>query len=182
MPAADKLLSPPVQPVPAQIAPKPPKTALVAPPAKPVETPAQSDATSNQNAPATTVASGTPAETTGNENAATTPPPAQAAEQPAQGHTYGAQNRNARVVLRMRQPVRILVQGPDGTVLINRLLNAGDSYMVPNLVGTTLTTTNAGAVEVDLDGVAMGMAGKEQQVVEILSLDPQAVADRYNGG
>ncbi|MBV9331510.1 MAG: hypothetical protein JOZ55_08145, partial [Alphaproteobacteria bacterium] len=49
-----------------------------------------------------------------------------------------------------------------------------------NLNGLTLTTPNGGAVEIDLDGAQMGFAGKAQQMTEALSLDPQAVADRYS--
>ena len=81
----------------------------------------------------------------------------------------------------MKQTTQVLVQGSDGTTYINRTLNAGDSYMVPDTVGTTLTTANAGAIEVDLDGVAMGTAGRNGQIGETVSLDPQAIADRYSG-
>ena len=73
------------------------------------------------------------------------------------------------------------MQGGDGKVFINRALNAGDSYMVPDQVGLTLTTGNGGAVELDLDGTSMGTAGKTGQVGDNVSLDPQAIADRYNG-
>jgi hypothetical protein len=98
------------------------------------------------------------------------------------GQTYGEQNHNARVVLRVHQATRILVQGPDGVAYINRTLNPGDVYNVPNTVGVTLTTTNAGAVEVDLDGQSMGYAGQGAGVAEGISLDPQAVVDRSNAG
>ena len=50
-------------------------------------------------------------------------------------------------------------KGPDGTILLNRDLKAGDTYQVPNTPGVTMATSNAGAVEVDLDGVALGRAG-----------------------
>ncbi len=96
------------------------------------------------------------------------------------GQVFGEHNRNARVVLRMRQAARILVQGPDGMVFINRALKAGDAYQVPNLVGATLTTANAGAVELDLDGVTIGPAGRNNETAEALSLDPQAIMDRRN--
>ena len=99
-----------------------------------------------------------------------------------QGQVYGEQNRDPRVVLRVHSATRILVQGPEKAVLINRTLQAGDTYQVPNIVGLTLTTPNGGAVEVDLDGAAMGFAGRDQQMTEALSLDPQAIVDRYNGG
>jgi cytoskeleton protein RodZ len=129
------------------------------------------------------------------------PPPAQAPDsgQPAapdnmrlqssgvseplpRGQVYGEQNRNARVILRMRQAARILVEGPDGMIFINRTLKPGDTYQVPNLVGATLTTSNAGAVELDLDGTVVGLVGRNNETTEALSLDPQAVMDRRNGG
>lgn len=96
------------------------------------------------------------------------------------GVVYGQQNSNARVVLRAHKAMRILVQGPDGIVYINRTLNPGDTYQVPNRVGVTLTTTNVGAVEVDLDGQSMGFAGTGSGVAEAISLDPQAIVDRSN--
>ena len=54
--------------------------------------------------------------------------------------------------------------------------------MVPDQVGLTLTTADACAIEVDLDGVSMGTACHKGQIAETVSLDPQAIADRYNGG
>jgi len=96
------------------------------------------------------------------------------------GQVYGEQNKNARVVLRLREAARILVQGPDGTLFLNRTLNAGDSYKVPNFVGVTLTTSNAGAVEIYLDGAIVGLAGKTNDTAEALSLDPESIMDRTN--
>lgn len=110
-----------------------------------------------------------------------TPAPATEAPLPA-GTTYGQQNANARVVLRAHQTTRILVQGEGGIVYINRALNPGDTFRVPNRTGVTLTTTNAGAVEVELDGQSMGYAGKGAQLAEALSLDPQSIVDRSNKG
>ena len=171
VPAADKMLSPPVAPVPSQYAPKPAHHAATKQPPKTIAT-QQIGTASTPVSPAT------------NPQA----PPAQAAAPPQQeaaipsSHVYGQTNRNTRVVLRVKQTTRVLVQGPDGTTYINRTLNTGDSYLVPDLVGMTLTTADAGAIEVDLDGVAMGTAGRKGQIGETVSLDPQAIADRYNGG
>jgi cytoskeleton protein RodZ len=108
-------------------------------------------------------------------------PPATEAPLPP-GQVYGKNNAGVRVVLRVHQPARVLVQGEDGMVYINRTLQPGDTYQVPNVVGLTLTTTNAKAVEVDLDGQAMGYAGKDTGMAEALSLDPQSIVDRQNGG
>ncbi len=110
-------------------------------------------------------------------------PSAPAAEAPLPvGTVYGQQNVNARVVLRAHQATRILVQGVGGIVYLNRALNPGDTFRVPNKMGVTLTTTNAGAVEVELDGQSMGYAGKGAQLAEALPLDPQAIVDRSNNG
>jgi len=110
-------------------------------------------------------------------------PSAPAAEAPLPvGTVYGQQNVNARVVLRVHQAIRILVEGEGGIVYLNRALNPGDTFRVPNKMGVTLTTTNAGAVEVELDGQSMGYAGKGAQLAEAMSLDPQAIVDRSNNG
>jgi cytoskeleton protein RodZ len=96
------------------------------------------------------------------------------------GQVYGLHNKGARVVLRARGATHVEVRGPDGKVYINRTLGSGDSYHLPNLVGLRLTSSNAGAVEVDLDGLAMGSAGADMQSVAGLALDPQAIVDRFN--
>jgi cytoskeleton protein RodZ len=95
----------------------------------------------------------------------------------ATGQVLGAMNRNARVILRLREDAHVVVRGPDGRVLLNRDLKAGDSYRVPNTPGMTLATDNAGAVEVDLDGTTLGRAGTPQAGLPELSLDPQSLAD-----
>ena len=161
VPAADKMLAPPVAPVPQAAAPR--KVVKV-------EAPKPQPA-----APAVVTAP----PVNGAQTPATAAPQQEAAIPP--GKVYGQLNKNARVVLRMKQTTRVLIQGADGTTYINRTLNAGDTYMVPDMVGLSLTTANAGAVEIDLDGVAMGVAGHNGDVGETLSLDPQSIADRYNG-
>jgi cytoskeleton protein RodZ len=97
------------------------------------------------------------------------------------GEEYGRQNKDARVILRARATTRVVVQGADGTVFINRVLKPGDTYRVPDKVGLTLTAPDGGAVGVELDGQQMGTAGSQGHVTEALSLDPQAIVDRYSG-
>jgi cytoskeleton protein RodZ len=120
----------------------------------------------------------------------TAPVPGQQAAIPAQpvvapplpqGTVYGETSRQVRLVLRAREVTRILVQGPGGRIMQNRILKPGDSYRVPNMTGLTLTTSNAGAVQVELDGAVVGVAGKAQETAEAISLDPQSIMDRYNG-
>ena len=84
-------------------------------------------------------------------------------------------------MLRAREATRILVQDANSRIIQNRMLKPGDSYRVPNFVGLTLTTSNAGAVQVELDGTVIGNAGGAQETAEAISLDPQSIMDRNNG-
>jgi cytoskeleton protein RodZ len=161
--------------IPAQTATPSPATdnpaAASAPSPGPTATPAPATGLATPATPATTGAS---------------PSPAQAAAVPAvsptpgSGEVFGAQNRGARVVLRARGDTRITVRSADGTLYLNRDLKAGDSYQAPNIPGLSMATSNAGAVEVVLDGQAIGRAGQQQQILGRVSLDPQSLVDRFN--
>jgi cytoskeleton protein RodZ len=96
------------------------------------------------------------------------------------GAVYGIGNLNPRVILRARGDVRITVKTADGETVLNRDLKSGDSYQVPNVPGMTMATDNGGDVELDLDGIALGRAGLPEQILGRVSLDPQALADRFN--
>jgi len=171
--SADSMLRQPVAPVPTRMEPAP---AIVKPP-QPVQTAVAAPKTQPPMAGATpqmatqaTAASPTPG---------AVPAPVQTAALPP-GQTYGLQNANPRVVLRVRATTNVLIEGPDGKVFLNRVLHPGDSYNVPNLVGVTLTTQDGGAIGLELDGQPMGIAGHGGKMTEALSLDPQAIVDRYN--
>lgn len=173
----------------------PPKVAAAAPPAPVPAAPEQTatpspaiESSAAASAPPAAPAAATQASPLAASAAAAaqpsaTPSPAQpeASPSPAAGGTvFGRNNRNARVVLKAKNDTHVMVRGQNGVVYINRDLKAGDSYQLPNAVGLTLSTTNAGAVEVDLDGQAMGVAGSDQQSAEDVPLDPQTIADRFS--
>lgn len=192
--SADTLLRQPVAAVPARMAPPPaptvvttvtpqkpaPATPAAAASATPTTTPATGTQVPGAAANPATQAANTPAA----PGAATPAPDAQSAATSAAalpaGHVYGAKNGNARVVLRAHGPTRVLIQGADGTVFLNKMLQPGDSFDVPNKVGLTLTTPTGSAVAVELDGQLMGYAGEGSQMTEALSLDPQALVDHFN--
>lgn len=204
--SADNLTGQPVAPVPARIAPKPPAAIFHKAQVPALQTaPLQSAPTAPAASPASGSAAAQAPGINGGQTSGTAPgvgtapsgrpggpgaslaaiPAAAPAAQPAvlpPGQVFGAQNRDARVILRAREPTRVLVQGADGAVFINRVLQPGDSYRVPDKVGLTLTTPNGGAVAVELDGQEMGSAGGAGQVTEAMSLDPQAIVDRYSRG
>lgn len=96
-----------------------------------------------------------------------------------EGRVLGAHNADARVVVRALEPVRVMVESPVGRWYINRSLQPGDVYKVPNVVGLKLTVSNASAVEIDLDGQRVGRVGTTTDPVEAMALDPQAIMDRF---
>jgi len=75
-------------------------------------------------------------------------------------------------------PEHVLLTGNEGTgkrVFIDRILAAGATYRVPNMAGLRLIARDAGAVEVILDGISVGFAGKNGVTASGLSLTPQNV-------
>jgi len=179
-------------------APKPAPQPVVAPPQAATPSPAMDNTNASANAPApgqqqaaatTSPAAGPTSPATHIAPSTATAQPGQAAVQPAKpgtapapsnGQVYGINNRSPRVVLRARGDMRLTVRGPDGQIYLNRDLKAGDSYQVPNIPGLSMATSDGGAVEVDLDGSALGRAGQHSQVLGKVSLDPQSLADRFN--
>lgn len=111
-------------------------------------------------------------------------PPSAAASAPAadetlpRGQKFGTQNVNSHVTLRVHREGRVDVVGPNNRVFIGRVLKPGDTYQVPNLPGVTLTTPDAGAIELILDGTSIGFVGQNGAAVSGLSLSPRDIADR----
>jgi cytoskeleton protein RodZ len=180
---------PPVLNAPQPVA-KPAPPPVVAPPQTAVPSPATSTVPTDGTAADQQQASAMPPPAAGARTPATQPTPMsaaspvaipqappQAAAAESTGRTYGAMNRNPRVILRMRTDAHLVVRSSNGQILLNRDLKAGDSYQVPNTPGVTMATDNADAVEVNLDGAALGRAGAAQEGLPNLSLDPQSLAD-----
>jgi cytoskeleton protein RodZ len=96
----------------------------------------------------------------------------------AGGQVYGKMNANAHVVLRVKQPTRVLVQTEDGRAFINKVLQPGDIYQVPNMRGLALTAEHGSAIEILVDGKSVGHAGATGAAAEALPLDRESLAKR----
>jgi cytoskeleton protein RodZ len=183
------------QPVvaPAQTATPSPATDAV-PPAPAANAPGQQAPAAGAKTPATSTAqmaapppirTGAPqaapvgAQASASQPSASQPSPSQAAVPASSGQTLGALNTGSRVVLRARGPVRVTVKGPDGSILLNRNLQAGDIYQAPNEPGLTLATSDGGALEMDVDGKNLGTVGQPQQVLGRVSLEPDSLMERF---
>lgn len=179
------------------------------PPQEATPSPAADAVTPDTDTPDSQVATATPPPATGPQSPATrmklppnvpataqqqadaaqSPSPSQLADRAAAvpdaapaaggGQVLGG-NANARVLLRATGDTVVTVKSPDGAMLLNRSLKAGDVYQVPSTPGLTLAASNAGMIEIDLDGQTMGRVGQPQQVVGRVSLDPQSLASRFH--
>lgn len=86
---------------------------------------------------------------------------------------YGVGNTSSRITVRAKNDSWIQVREADNTLLITRILRAGDSYRVPNLKGLRLMTGNAGALEILVDGKPVAPIGLFGVVRRRVLLDPE---------
>ncbi|MGQ3075847.1 MAG: DUF4115 domain-containing protein, partial [Ferrovibrionaceae bacterium] len=84
---------------------------------------------------------------------------------------YGGENGDSRVVIRAKADSWVQVFGPGEEMLLSRILRAGDSYKVPNRPDLRLTTGNAGALEILIEGQALPPLGAQGQVRRNIPLD-----------
>jgi cytoskeleton protein RodZ len=161
--SADRMLAEPEAAVPERLTAAPPPAPPPAP--APIAPPAPTVA------PAVPVIAEAPVQTPAEALAAA------AAALPA-GRAYGTQNVGSRITVRFHAAARILVQGADERLFINRTLEPGDIYHAPNVAGMTLTTPDAGALELILDGASLGFVGEKGTLIEALSLNPQDIVHR----
>ncbi len=99
--------------------------------------------------------------------------PREAATPPPDARAYGAGNTASRITVRAKSDSWIQVREANNTLLITRILRAGDSYRVPNLKGLRLMTGNAGALDILVDGKPVAPIGLFGVVRRRVLLDPE---------
>ncbi len=120
-------------------------------------------------APATTGDMSAPA-------AAETPAAVSGLPEIPQGAAFGVENTDARVIVRARKPdAWVRIEDAQGHVLIERTLQVGDTYAVPNAPGSILVARDASAFELVVDGASLGLAGPPTLVLTGKPLDPAAI-------
>ena len=85
---------------------------------------------------------------------------------------YGESNEDVRIILKAKSDSWVQVQGPENELLITRILRTGDSYRVPNRIGLTMITGNAGALEITVDDIVVSPVGPTGAVRRNIALDP----------
>lgn len=138
-------------------------TAMAPPAAVPQPSPSPAPATT---APPAIEPTRPPAPTPSPPASIEAPPPL-----PASGAIYGGENADSRVVIRAKADSWVQVFGPGEEMLLSRILRAGDSYKVPNRADLRLTTGNAGALEILVEGQPLPPLGAQGQVRRNIPLD-----------
>jgi cytoskeleton protein RodZ len=116
--------------------------------------------------------------------AAVAPPPAPPVPEPVaqstgfvpQGEVYGADNKGARIVILARLESWVRVSDANQKPIWTRVLREGEAYQVPNDPGLTLTTGNAGGLEIYIDGKPIPAIGGVGMVSRNVPLDPAAMS------
>ncbi|MDH3239603.1 MAG: DUF4115 domain-containing protein [Alphaproteobacteria bacterium] len=86
-----------------------------------------------------------------------------------------------RVVLQAKADSWVELRTGSGELVISRVLTKGTTYSVPPRPGMTLTTGNAGGLEILVDGVALPPLGPAGAVRRDISLDPDGLKGRIAG-
>jgi len=85
-----------------------------------------------------------------------------------------------QVAVVARRPAWVRITQADGTILFEKILDAGESFVLPaDATGATLRAGNAGAVYVSLDDHPYGPIGKGTAVVKNVALNVKTVVDKF---
>lgn len=83
-----------------------------------------------------------------------------------------------RVMINVTENSWVEVRNAADKILLSQVLKKGDQFMVPNEPGMTLSTGNAGALTVILDGKELPKLGKIAEVKRKISLNPSDLLKR----
>jgi cytoskeleton protein RodZ len=83
----------------------------------------------------------------------------------------------SRIVLRASADAWVQVRDRTGTILLNRILHAGDAWDVPPKPNLLLTTGNAGGTDLVVDGTSVPSLGGFGAVRRDVPLDPDLLKD-----
>jgi len=86
---------------------------------------------------------------------------------------YGAENSDSRITIEALSDSWVEIKDAEGELLLTRVLRTGDAYLVPNRLGLTMITGNAGALRIIVDGDPVQSIGPQGSVRRDVNLDPE---------
>lgn len=99
---------------------------------------------------------------------ATAPPP----PPPAKDPVINVRRGKTRVLLQAREKSWVQISDGNGKVIYKKVMDKGEEFYVPDQKGMTLVTSNAGGLDVIVDGNKVQPIGKEGEVMRGVDLSP----------
>jgi cytoskeleton protein RodZ len=97
------------------------------------------------------------------------------------GTVYGADNSDARLVLKAKSAVWLRIEDAKGNVLITQMMAAGDTYRVPNKDGLIALSRDGGKLSYLIDGKEVGVLGPPGKILVGEKLDIESLAAKQKG-
>lgn len=95
---------------------------------------------------------------------------------PPGGQSFGADPADSVLSLSATRDVWLLIRDrADGAILLTRVLHPGDRYFAPDSPGLTLSTGDAGALEVGIKGKAPFTLGADGKIIDGAALQPRVL-------
>lgn len=94
--------------------------------------------------------------------------------------TLGVENAEARLVLVARQESWVQIIADDGETVLDRIMMAGDTFMLPNRSDLKLNTANASGLEVRLDGKLLGALGNYGEIIRNMPMKPEDLTAKFS--
>ena len=91
--------------------------------------------------------------------------------QPSAGRVYGADNKDAHLILRALAPVYLRVEDGAGVPIIAQMMNTGDTFRVPNREGLMALSRDGGRLAYLIDGQDKGALGTPGKILVGEKLD-----------
>lgn len=129
--------------------------------------PPVTNAVDNNGAVSGTV--GTPAEPA----TVVVPPVAAQAPPPVRDPVINVRRGKTRVLLQAREKSWVQISDGSGKVIYKKVMDKGEEFYVPDQRGMTLVTSNAGGLNVFVDGNKVQPIGKEGEVMRGVDLSPE---------
>lgn len=88
------------------------------------------------------------------------------------------QAQKKEIILNIRENSWVEIKDAEGQVIVSRILNAGDTYFVPDRPDLNMSLGNAGGVELEI-GVQKLLLGKAGDVIRDVPLDAKKLTEQY---
>jgi len=97
---------------------------------------------------------------------------------PAREPLINVRRGKTRVLLQAREKSWVQVSDGSGKVVYKKVMDKGEEFYVPDQKGMTLVTSNAGGLNVFVDGNKVQPIGKEGEVMRGVNLSPEDLKKR----